>query len=198
MARSGLESFDLIINVAGIGSGSDPALREQNQLGVELRMAVNAVAPHLIVRELAGSLSATGRVIHVGSMGQAALDLDDLNFERRYEGIEAYCRSKLALVMSAQDLATRGVPINVVHPANEMPTAMVTEAGFPIASTLDDGTLPVLRLALDSKVAGVTGQYFDRFDRAEPHPQADDPDARRRVVDWLEAAASAHLAPSAT
>jgi NAD(P)-dependent dehydrogenase (short-subunit alcohol dehydrogenase family) len=144
------------------------------------------VTPHLIARSLAPALSASGRIVQVGSMGQAALDLDDLNFERGYDGVEAYCRSKLALIMSTIELADRGVPVNVVHPAHEMPTRMVREMGLPVASTLDDGALAVLRVALDSELAGVRGGYFHRFHQAAPHEQALDAGARARVVAWLD------------
>ena len=153
-------------------------------------MAVNAASPHLIAQELSGALTATGRIVQVGSMGQLPLDLDDLNYEHDYDGIRAYCRSKVALVMSAIELARGGIPVNVVHPAREMPTRMVSEGGFPVASTLDDGALAVLRVALDSELAGVRGAYFHRFDRAEPHEQALDAHARRHVLAWIENQAS--------
>lgn len=182
--------LDLVVNNAAVGGGADPARRETNTAGVELRMAVNAVTPHLIARELSGSLTPAGRIVQVGSMGQLPLDLDDLNYERDYDGIEAYCRSKVALVMSTIELARKGIPVNVVHPAREMPTPLVREAGLPVASTLDDGTLAVLRVALDSELAGVRGAYFHRFDRAQPHEQTSDAHARARVVAWIEDRAS--------
>ncbi|WAZ19098.1 SDR family NAD(P)-dependent oxidoreductase [Streptomyces cinnabarinus] len=184
--------LDLVVNNAAVGGGVDPTLRETNTAAVELRMAVNAITPHLIAQELSGALTSTGRIVQVGSMGQLPLDLDDLNYERDYEGIQAYCRSKVALVMSAIELAQGGIPVNVVHPAREMPTRMVVEGGFPIASTLDDGTLAVLRVALDSELSGVRGAYFHRFDRAEPHGQALDAHVRGRVVAWIEDRATLH------
>ncbi|MFJ8623383.1 SDR family NAD(P)-dependent oxidoreductase [Kitasatospora sp. NPDC093550] len=187
---AGERRLDLVVNNAAVGGGVDPTSRETNTAGVELRMAVNAVTPHLIARELSGALTPAGRIVQVGSMGQLPLDLDDLNHERDYDGIRAYCRSKVALVMSAIELARDGVPVNVVHPAREMPTRMVSEGGFPVASTLDDGTLAVLRVALDSELAGVRGAYFHRFDRAEPHEQTADTHARARVLAWIEDRAS--------
>lgn len=178
---------NVVVNCAGVGGGVDVSVREVNPRGVELRMAVNAATPHIIARLLAPVLADGGRIVQVGSMGQAPIALDDLNFTRGYDGIQAYCRSKLAVVMSAFELAREGIAVNVVHPANEMPTRMVAEGGFPVASTLDDGVLPVLRAALDSKIAGLKGAYLDRFEVADPHPQAFDGDARRAVVGWLDA-----------
>lgn len=182
--------LDLVVNNAAVGGGIDVSQREVVSTGTELRMAVNAVTPHLIARELAPHLGEHGRIVQVGSAGQMALDLTDLNNEQGYDGITAYCRSKLALIMSAMELAEAGVPVNVVHPAREMPTRIVADGGWPIASTLDDGTLAVLRVALDSALSGVKGVYFNRFDQADPHEQALDTQARRRVVSWLDQAAA--------
>lgn len=179
-------AVDIVINCAAIGGGVDTSVRETNSNGVELRMAVNAATPHLIARCLASALSPTGRIVQVGSIGQSPVDLDDLNFTSGYEGMTAYCRAKLALIMSAIELAAEGIPVNVVHPAHEMPTRMVAEGGFPSTSTLDDGVLPVLRAALDTKIADVRGAYFDRFDLADPHPQALDSEVRKAVVAWLD------------
>lgn len=188
---AGAGPLDLVVNNAAVGGGVDPTVRATNAAGVELRMAVNAVTPHLVAGELAGALTPEGRVVQVGSMGQLPIALDDVNFERDdYDGVVAYCRSKVALVMSAIELARDGVPVNVVHPAREMPTRMVRESALTVRSTLDDGTLAVLRVALDSELAGVRGAYFHRFDRAEPHEQALDARARERVVAWLEEAAT--------
>lgn len=185
-AATDVGPIDLVINNAAVGGGADAAIRETNAAGVEMRMAVNAVTPHLVATLLAPALAPGGRIVQVGSVGQAALPLDDLNFERGYDGVEAYCRSKLALVMSAMQLGARGVPINVVHPAHAMPTRMVHEGGIPVQATLDDGVLSVLRMALDSGLADVRGAYFDRFDRARPHAQALDPAARTAIVGWIE------------
>lgn len=181
-----LGPLDLVLDVAGLGAGTDATRRETAPDGLELRMAVNARAPHVIALRLGPGLAPGGRIVQVGSAGQGEIPLDDLGFERDYDGVHAYLRSKTALVMSTVELAARGLPVTVVHPAREMPTRMVLEAGFPVASTLDDGVLPVLRAALDSSLDGVTGVYLDRFDVADPHPQVADADARRAVVAHLE------------
>jgi NAD(P)-dependent dehydrogenase (short-subunit alcohol dehydrogenase family) len=51
---------------------------------------------------------------------------------RRYDGVQAYCQSKLALVMMtfdlAEELAGTGVTANCLHPATYMPTKMVLAA----------------------------------------------------------------------
>lgn len=179
------DRLELVINNAAVGGGVDPTRRETNRYGTELRMAVNVIAPHLIARELWPAMPPSGRIVQVGSIGQAPLEVTDLGFTRGYGGVEAYLRSKLALVMDTIDLAAEGIWVNVVHPADRMPTTMVRESGLTPHATIDDGLLPVLRVALDSELAVVTGRYFDRFEIGEPHPQAADPAVRQALQRWI-------------
>lgn len=178
------DRLDLIINNAAVGGGTDPRRREVNSAGTERRLAGNYLAPYQINRRLLPLLAPQGRIVNVASIGQLPIDLDDLGFTRDYDGVEAYCRSKLALIMDTIDLGGQGVHANVLHPAHLMPTRMVRDSGFVPEATMDDGLLPVLRLALDSALADVKGAYFDRFDRAEPHPQARDEQVRKTLSAW--------------
>ncbi|WP_024874002.1 SDR family NAD(P)-dependent oxidoreductase [Saccharomonospora piscinae] len=180
------DSLDLVVNNAAVGGGRDPGRREVNARGTELRMAGNYLAPYQISRRLASLLARDGRIVNVASVGQAPLDLDDLDFTRAYEGVTAYCRSKLALIMDTIELSAQGVHVNAVHPAHLMPTTMVRDSGFVPQATMEDGVLPVLRVALDTALSTVTGRYFDRFDLAEPHRQAHDPAVRRALANWAE------------
>jgi hypothetical protein len=62
-----------------------------------------------------------------------------------------------------------------------MPTKMVLEEiGSPV-DTLEDGVAATVRLAVDPHLDGVTGRFYDRQVEAAPHPQAHDPQARRRL-----------------
>ena len=185
--------LDLIINNAAAGGGREPSKRETNVHGTELRMACNVLAPHLITRRLASAMAPGGRVVQVGSLGQAPLDVDDLEFTREYDGLNAYCRSKLALIMDAMEFAANGTWVNVVHPADRMPTTMVRDSGFVPATTVDDGALPVLRVALDTELVDTTGRYFHRFDLRDPHPQAQDESVRAGLRSWIEQTLAASL-----
>jgi NADP-dependent 3-hydroxy acid dehydrogenase YdfG len=73
---------------AGIGAGKlRGARRELSRDGYELRFAVNYLAPFLLTQLLLPSLRQTppARILNVGSVGQAAIDFDDLMLERRYD-----------------------------------------------------------------------------------------------------------------
>ncbi|UPK74102.1 SDR family NAD(P)-dependent oxidoreductase [Nocardioidaceae bacterium SCSIO 66511] len=189
-----VESLEILVNNAAVGGGTDPTVRETNSGGHELRMVGNYLGPYQLNRALAPLLEAApqGRIINIASIGQAPVDLADIGFVNGYEGVEAYCRSKLALIMDTielgAELAPRGVTVNAVHPAHLMATRMVRDSGFEPATSVEDGVLPVLRLALDSALAMTTGCYFDRFEVAEPHPQARDAGVRAGLTRLAKAA----------
>jgi NAD(P)-dependent dehydrogenase (short-subunit alcohol dehydrogenase family) len=183
------ERLDVLVNNAGIGTAGP---REESRDGIELRFAVNYLAGFLLTRLLLPLLkhSAPARVVNVSSAGQMPMDFDDVMLERDYNGVQAYCQSKLAQVMFTFDLAAelwdRGVTVNCLHPATFMPTKMVLEAGATPASSLEEGVAAVKRLVVDPDLEGVTGKYFNGQREAEAHPQAYEADARRQLRELSE------------
>src|SRR6266700_7390231 len=126
------ERIDVLVNNVGIGTTlPGGGARQESEDGYELRFAVNYLAPFLLTRLLLPTLrqSAPARIVNVSSAGQAPIDFGDVMLERRYDGVQAYCQSKLALVMFtfdlAEELAGTGVTANCLHPATYMPTKMV-------------------------------------------------------------------------
>ena len=180
--------LDVLVNNAGIGTGRGRnAQRELSEDGYELRFAVNYLAPFLLARLLEPLLigSAPARIVNVSSAGQAPIDFDDVMLDRNYNGVQAYCQSKLALVMLTFDLAERfrerGVTANCLHPGTYMPTRMVRETGTRPVDSLESGVEATMRLIADPELDGVTGSYFDRRREALAHPQAYDLEARGRL-----------------
>jgi NAD(P)-dependent dehydrogenase (short-subunit alcohol dehydrogenase family) len=187
------DRIDVLVNNAGIGStlpGS--GRRMESRDGHELRFAVNYLAHFLLTRRLASLIraSAPARIVNVSSAGQVAIDFEDVMLQRAYDGTRAYCQSKLAQVMFTFDLATElrdaGVTVNCLHPASYMPTKIVMAARGSAVSTLEQGLDATMRLAADSELDGVTGRYFDGQTEARAHPQAYDPDSRRRLRELSE------------
>jgi NAD(P)-dependent dehydrogenase (short-subunit alcohol dehydrogenase family) len=176
--------LDVLVNNAGIGTGE----RELSRDGYELRFAVNYLAGFLLTHELLPLLeaSAPARIVNVASAGQMPIDFDDVMLERDYSGVRAYCQSKLAQIMFTIDLAGRldgkELTVNALHPATYMPTKIVSS---PI-STLEEGVEATLRLVADPELDGVSGRYFSGLREAAPDPQADDPQARRRLWELSE------------
>jgi NAD(P)-dependent dehydrogenase (short-subunit alcohol dehydrogenase family) len=182
------ERLDVLVNNAGIGTNlPGDGQRIESRDGYELRFAVNYLAGFLLTRLLEPLLvrSAPARIVNVSSAGQAPLDFDDVMLERAYDGIQAYCQSKLAQVMFTFDLADElrdaGVMANCLHPATYMPTKMVYAAGATPASSLEEGMEATLRLVVSPDLEGVTGRYFNGQRESRAHPQAYDADARREL-----------------
>jgi NAD(P)-dependent dehydrogenase (short-subunit alcohol dehydrogenase family) len=179
--------LDVLINNAGIGTGSPLSKREVSEDGYESRFAVNYLAPFLPTRRLLPLLkkSAPARVVNVVSAGQQPIDFSDVMLERHFGKMRAYMQSKLAMIMMTFDMAAEldgtRVTVNALHPAKFMNTKMVREALIPPINSVRAGAEPTIRLAVASEVEGVTGEYFDGTRQARANSQAYDQEARRRL-----------------
>lgn len=177
----------LLINNAGIGFGPPGAGREVSADGYELRMAVNYLAPFLLTRLLLPNVlaAAPARIVNVASIGQQDLDFDDLQSRHTYSGVDAYRRSKLALIMLTYDLAEelkhRGVTVNALHPATLMDTFMVRQADRAPMSTVEEGADAIMNLAVSDAMGGRTGEYFDGLRPSRARAQAYDKQSRERL-----------------
>jgi len=180
-----LDTLDVLVNNAGVGSAGSS--RETSRDGHELRFAVNYLSGFLLTRLLLPLLvrSAPARIVNVASVGQEAIDFHDVMLTRSYDPYRAYCQSKLAQVMFTFDLAeelnTKGVTVNCLHPATFMDTTMVREAGISPTSSVEDGGAAILNLVLSQD--GKTGGYYDRTLPSRANRQAYDRTARRRLSD---------------
>lgn len=178
----------LLVNNAGVGAGRPPYRRRALSAdGHELRFAVNYLAPVLLARLLVPALAkgAPARIVNVGSVGQAPVDLADLRMDAHYTGTQAYFRSKFALAAFTFDLAAEldgtGITVNCVHPASLMNTHMVRESLIPPMSAVATGVKAVLNLAAGPAGGTLTGRYFDGTSEARAHEGTYDPAIRSRL-----------------
>ena len=164
----------------------DPAHKLSAE-GFELRFAVNYLAHFLLTARLLPLLlaAAPARIVNVSSLGQQALDFEDIMLERGYSGTRAYCQSKLAQVLFTIDLAQRlartGVTVNSLHPATFMNTTMVRQAGRTPASKVEEGAEAIVHLAISPELEGRTGLFFSGLREARADAQAYDPAARAKL-----------------
>jgi len=178
--------LDLLINNAGIGSGGPQSVRQESTDGYELRFAVNYLSGFLLTHLLLPLLksSAPARIVNVSSLGQQAIDFDDVMLTHGYSGMRAYRQSKLAQILFTIDLAAElagtGVTVNTLHPATFMNTTMVRQFGTPM-STVEEGADAIMRLAASPEMEGKTGLYFNGQREAKADAQAYDAAARQKL-----------------
>jgi retinol dehydrogenase-12 len=188
--------IDVLVNNAGVA----PRTRAVTDEGHEVTWATNVLAPFLLTRLLLGALRAAPRprVINVGSEAHRSgrLQWDDLELARGYGGWRAYAQSKLALVLLTRELARRepGIAANVLHPGaiatgiwRDLPWIgrLVVDRLLPAP---EKGAGPVVRLATDPALDGVSGRYFVRWREGEPSVAARDDAAATRLWDVLDRA----------
>jgi NAD(P)-dependent dehydrogenase (short-subunit alcohol dehydrogenase family) len=178
----------VLVNNAGVVSPE----RRVTADGHELTWQTNFLSGFLLTRLLLPALkSAPGaRVVNVSSRGHynGRIEWDDPGLANGYSSLRAYAQSKLAQVLVTRELARRepSIAVNAVHPgaigtkiwnAAPRPVAAVLKAVLPSA---ERGARPVVRLAIDPALEGVTGRYFNRTLEAPPSAAAQsDADAAR-------------------
>jgi NAD(P)-dependent dehydrogenase (short-subunit alcohol dehydrogenase family) len=177
---------EVVINNAGVGfGGPGDSTRQKSLDGVELRMAVNYLAPMVLTHQLL-SRCPPRRVIQVASIGQHPLDFSDVESVHGYDPVTAYRRSKLALITGSMDLAagTRSTTINCVHPGTYLPTKMVLDSGVAPVDDLSVGVGALIHLAVAPEIGTRTGEYFEGTRPARAHAQAYDATARSELRAW--------------
>lgn len=191
-----LDHLDLLI----LNAGATPLERSLSPVGVELGWHTSYLGHFQLLQRLLPALGRGSRVIVLAGMYQARgqLRLDDLDWrERPWSWSQAAYDTQLARVLftleAAAHLRDRGVTVNAVHPgavrtrAQDVlpwPTRLLVDTlmRFVFVSPAR-GAQTVLRLADDPALAEVTGTWFRRFQRSEPHPLVHDADARRALWD---------------
>ncbi|MCS6988008.1 MAG: SDR family oxidoreductase [Chloroherpetonaceae bacterium] len=175
--------LDALINNAGVYMQR----RELSRDGYEMTFAVNHLAPFLLTHLCLPLLKAapSARVITVSSVAhlRATLDFDNLQGEKKFDGYDAYSRSKLANVLFAVELAERlkgeKIASNALHPG--VIATKLLEAGFAMkGAPLEEGAETPVYLASSPDVEGVTGRYFVKK-RPQPYnPIVDNAEIRKR------------------
>lgn len=183
------EKIDVLINNAGVFVVTEPTTPD----GLDVRFAVNTIAPYLLTRKLLPLMDASGRVINLSSAAQSPVDPEALVGNRRLASdMAAYAQSKLALTMWSRELARSlgndGPAIIAVNPKSLLGSKMVREAFGTHGGDLRIGAEILCRAALSDEFATASGQYFDndigQFGR--PHPDALHPQKCKDVVELIE------------
>jgi NAD(P)-dependent dehydrogenase (short-subunit alcohol dehydrogenase family) len=203
------DRLDVLVNNAG-GTWST---RQETAQGFEYTFGVNHLGHFFLTNLLLPRLRAgtPTRVINVTSVGHHAarrgMRFEDLQSEKHYEAMEAYCRSKLANVLFTRQLAKRlgnnatttaaTVTVNAVHPGPVRSSFGmdgdlhgVMGAGMrlvrPFETSPKRGAKTSLYLATSPDVAGKTGMYWVRSKPGHMSRQARNDEAAARLWDESE------------
>jgi NAD(P)-dependent dehydrogenase (short-subunit alcohol dehydrogenase family) len=181
------KTLDVFVSNAGIGSMNGGPQRQVSADGHELRFAVNYLAGFLLANLLLPPIKAAApsRIVNVSSLGQQAIDFDDVMITKNYSGGRAYSQSKLSQILFTIDLAAElkgaGVTVNSLHPATYMNTTMVRAGGITPMSTVEQGGAAILHLVSGDDVAGKSGLFFNGMHEMKANAQAYDEAARKRL-----------------
>jgi NAD(P)-dependent dehydrogenase (short-subunit alcohol dehydrogenase family) len=180
--------IDVLVNNAGTVFDKRTVTRD----GIEATFQVNHLGGFLLTELLLDRLvaSAPARIVTTASIAHfsATMDFDDLGFERRYQILRAYGRSKLANVLHTRALARRlegtGVTVNCLHPgavstniwsgAPWFARPVLSVAKRMVMISPETGGARIAHLATSPEVEGLTGGYYEQDTLTEPAALARD------------------------
>lgn len=188
MAADILARYDrlsVLINNAGVIVPT----RQLSEDGLEMTFAVNYLAPFLLTHLLLELVkrSAPARIINVSSTVHydGRINFNDLQNERRYNGVTAYKDSKLGNVLFTFELADRlkdtGVTANCLHPGVVATKLLDAGWGWTNGWTPAQGAALSVYLASSLVVEKVTGNYFESTASGGASPKAKDVKLRRQL-----------------
>lgn len=169
--------LDVIVNNAG-GVFFE---RQLSADGIEMTFALNHLSGFLLTSLLLNTLkgSVPSRIVNISSATHklAHMDERDWQTQKKYSGMEAYHRSKLANLLFTYELARRldgsGVTVNAAKPGftktrlgrenKWSPVLMFLHLMAAVAAqSAEKGAETGIYLAISPEVTNVSGKYFDK------------------------------------
>lgn len=171
-----MSRIDVLIHNAGTFQSS----HHVNDAGIEMTFMVNHIAPFYMTQLLLPLLKASdeNRIVNMNSDShyQASFDSDNLNLDRKYNGIRAYARSKLANLLFTYEFERQN-PHNHISIYGVHPGLINTDIGAKDASfihrllwnlysairgkTPAEGADTSIYLAVEQREQLTSGTYWD-------------------------------------
>jgi NAD(P)-dependent dehydrogenase (short-subunit alcohol dehydrogenase family) len=188
------DKLDVLVNNAG----GIFAHRIVTDDGFEMSLALNHLAPVLLIHELMDALKAgaPSRIVNVSSGAHAfgRVDLDDLQ-STNYSSMRAYGGAKLMIIMATYLLSRKlkgtDITINVLHPGvvrtrfGQNDTGRFRRAFFRFfslfAKSPEKGAKTSVYLASSPEVEGVSGKYFVNSREKESSKESYDVELQEEV-----------------
>lgn len=197
-------TLDVLINNAGAAANE----RKLTADGLEMNFAVNVVMPYFLIKSLWANLqkSPSARVITLmGGSLPKNIDLDNLQGEKKFDGLNYYSQSKMQMMALMYEFSQRNteknITVNICYPgqASTGMTQNVTPEMLPFLMrplfpifkyfTRPDGgksaekaSRSSVYLASSPEVEGKTGLYFDKNVKQAPIPNAATDEYNRRTI----------------
>ena len=180
--------LDVLINNAGVFNTNVTITDDE----LDVRFAVNTIAPYLLMKRLLPLMNNSSRVINLSSAAQAPVNLKALVVQATLSDEAAYAQSKLAITMwsryMALKLKDKGPVIIAVNPGSLLATKMVKQAFGVAGGDIKIGAEILYRAALSDEFETMSGQYFDndlgKF--ASAHVDASDSQKAKELVETIE------------
>jgi NAD(P)-dependent dehydrogenase (short-subunit alcohol dehydrogenase family) len=190
------------IDVLVCNAGAVLTTRQTTNEGFEATFGVNHLGHFLLTKLLLDRVvkSRPARIVVVASdahrYARGGLDFDDLNAEKSFFGWEVYCKSKLANVYFANELARRlegrGVVANSMHPgfvasnfAKDGDAGWLGSVGMvllrPFAINTQKGARTIIHLASADEAGDISGKYWHKCKVVRPSRRAQDAEAAARL-----------------
>ena len=199
------KSIDVILTNAGVMSPPYTVIDHYKE-PVELQFAVNFLGHFILINRLMPLVQAgkNPRIALVASEGyvtapkKTGIDFDDLAFlNKKYDGLESYGQSKLAVMLKRIELARRlectGITCNTVHPGvirtnlandtTDFKVKLISLFAGPWTRSIAQGAATHCFVAAHPSLDGVSGKHYADCNEKDASGHAVDAELAERLWD---------------
>lgn len=188
-------SIDVILTNAGVMAPPKTVVPKYKE-PLELQFAVNFLGHFVLINRLMGLVRAApkARLALVASEGyvtapkKEGIYFDDLASNNKYDALETYGQSKLAVMLMSKEFARRldgtSITANSVHPgvirtnlasdSKDFKVKLISLFAGPWTRTIPQGAATHLFVAAHPSLDGVSGLHFADSNPKEPEGHAND------------------------